>query len=680
MRHLKLFLEAASAKEDNPIHYSELQDLCDKYYALPYSDKKRKIDTLDEFVELFGTVFGDINHSIQKWLKDDDAKRLIRMFKQGGYAFHVASFPVDSWGSNTEAINDFLMDGWSTMCSNINDKDIQEVVFYKQTNLFKVHQNRKLRDFNKKTGIFEKLSKVSYEVRMPLSKISKKYSLLFWIDEEYDEKPWNLSFENLEDVMDGLTFACEDVDDNLNVVITDHGLVQDQYMNEEQLEILKLLKLKIGQRFRSMRELYNYIKLVLSKKVDGLLKTGVFENLKEKTDLYLKTGYGYDLKQWIIEFGDHFNGTGIHIHRLDKWLSEAECLEIFNMYLHKGYDFLVESGNINSNSVDMIAREKEGWKVLKLKEFSKYDCDVIFYKENKNFYLMDNVKDLKKTGVFENANSDEIIWKLETQSGNFQIYLNGYKTIHNTHNSFDKKVFQILFYGTGWKKADEQNEEWNYLVHDTIFDKQTYGEWTQYKTLEEVIFSFSKKGIVIPRKNIEEYKEKIMKAIFGNFIDSEKVMNMHHKTGLLEKVGIAADFSVFEELFSLWKKMYLECIKIANKHGYNVIQERLDSNYTYKIKLVLECDEDETFNVQRFQKLYQEIDNFRSYKMDILDKRIVCSCNTDQYHITNIQKSKKLKHLNDMTGLFENSEELLKKINQKFDSLKTYPYIDIYVD
>lgn len=803
------FNESASAKEDNPIHYSELQDLCDKYYALPNStikDKYRKKCTLDEFIELFGTVFGDINHDIEKWLSDDDARRLIRMFKQGGFAFHVQSFFIDINISHIQEVNDYLMDGWSTLASVITNNKYK-VIFYKKTNLYKVHQNKNLRELNRKTGIFEKKSSLKNETTIP---ITSKYSIIFWIDDEYDEKPWNLSIINYDDEMDGLTFACEDIDDNMSVVINDFGLGQDQYMNEEELEILKLLKLEVGQKFKNMQELYTYIQLVLSKKVNGLFKTGIFENLKEKIDLYLKTGYGYDLKQWIMEFGDYFGDTDIHTHRLDIWLSEAECLEIFNMYLHKGYDFLVEAGAINN---DILTRRKRGWKVFKMKEFSKYDYDVIFYKENKLFNLMNNVKGLKKTGIFENNefedfNNDEVVWKVEKPKGNFQIYLNGYiPAVFGTPSDprpYQKKVFEILYYGTGWKPAKEENNEWNYITHDTEIEKQQHGEWTEFKTLEEVIVSFVKKGVIIPRKSIEEYKQNIIRAIFGNFIDSEKVMSLNQKTGLLEnsltvisdfytkardkakddylmdfvdefctqysdgkyysisewirddeikqlirdfrskkydfliikesdlskkkeegwlvfamemradledntvilcrknklhnlfksktlknlnkKTGIfekissvISDFSVFEELIVQWKKVYSNCIDIANKHGYEVIQERLDPNYTFKIRVILECVEDEEFNIERFHKLYEEIENMKSVKIDELDKRIHSLCNTDKFDITEIDKSKKLKHLN-KTGIFENSEKVLKKINQRFDNLKPYPYIDIYID
>ena len=129
-------------------------------------------------------------------------------------------------------------------------------------------------------------------------------------------------------------------------------------------------------------------------------KTGLFENLEEKTKLFLKNKYGYDLKQWIIEFGDHFSGTGLHTHRLDKWMSEEESLELFNLYNHGGYDFIVDSGAIDD--------VKEGWKVYKVHEFTKFDKDVIYYKKNKLFDLYDNqkLKDVNiKTGIFESKKS-----------------------------------------------------------------------------------------------------------------------------------------------------------------------------------------------------------------------------------------------------------------------------------
>jgi hypothetical protein len=167
----------------------------------------------------------------------------------------------------------------------------------------------------------------------------------------------------------------------------------------------------------------------------------------------------------------------------------------------------------------------------------------------------------------------------------------------------------------------------------------------KYSTGEEIIF----------------YKKKEMHRVLAK----KSLKSLNQKTGLFENVKpLIADFSVFEDLFIAWKNRYLECIEIVKKYNYRVIQERLDPRYTFKIRLILEY-QSETEDLQNFHNLYNRIENLKSINMEALNVKIISICNSDAYDIQEHEKSKKLKHLNNKTGLFE--------------SLKRYVHIDIYI-
>lgn len=93
--------------------------------------------------------------------------------------------------------------------------------------------------------------------------IGNGYVLMTWIDNEDGCGCVSITtLENLmkRDDMEPYTcFACENLDKNNEVDVTDHGLIPEQYLNEKEKEALKLAGVVIGSKFKDIMEFWRTI-------------------------------------------------------------------------------------------------------------------------------------------------------------------------------------------------------------------------------------------------------------------------------------------------------------------------------------------------------------------------------------------------------------------------------------
>lgn len=87
------------------------------------------------------------------------------------------------------------------------------------------------------------------------------HTIELWYDE--DEEDWNVALMPKEEGEHGTTFAWEN--ENGEVEVKDHGLIQDQYLNEEEIKILQEFGLKIGEKFGSMNDFWQHCKKLANK-------------------------------------------------------------------------------------------------------------------------------------------------------------------------------------------------------------------------------------------------------------------------------------------------------------------------------------------------------------------------------------------------------------------------------
>lgn len=122
----------------------------------------------------------------------------------------------------------------------------------------------------------------------PEIRLNDTYFLGFWMDDEDDDGKniWNVSIiEYGYEDENCITFACEDPDD-MSVEITNHGLKANEYLNDEQIQLLDMYGLTIGKVFNNMKEVYDTVKsqvtIFNSQKLRNTNdKTKIFEKIKK---------------------------------------------------------------------------------------------------------------------------------------------------------------------------------------------------------------------------------------------------------------------------------------------------------------------------------------------------------------------------------------------------------------
>lgn len=88
------------------------------------------------------------------------------------------------------------------------------------------------------------------------------HSLVLWHDE--DQEDWNVALMPEEEGEHGITFAWKD--EKGVVEVRDHGLIQGQYLSDDEKKLLSDFGLKVGEKFVSMADFWKHCKKLASKK------------------------------------------------------------------------------------------------------------------------------------------------------------------------------------------------------------------------------------------------------------------------------------------------------------------------------------------------------------------------------------------------------------------------------
>lgn len=92
--------------------------------------------------------------------------------------------------------------------------------------------------------------------------VSEDYHMLLYFN--HDDECWYIALmPNIEDE-DGITFGWEN--DDKEVELKDHGLIQGQYMNEEEKNVLKEFGLEIGKEYPDIISFWKHCKELEKKK------------------------------------------------------------------------------------------------------------------------------------------------------------------------------------------------------------------------------------------------------------------------------------------------------------------------------------------------------------------------------------------------------------------------------
>jgi len=135
----------------------------------------------------------------------------------------------------------------------------------------------------------------------------------------------------------------------------------------------------------------------------------------------------------------------------------------------------------------------------------------------------------------------------------------------------------------------------------------------------------------------------------------------------INEAYVKGGFYVFEDVVNTFKKRVDECISIAKKHDFSLIQELNDTNASWKIVLVFvndiypnwpdDKDSPDEFAKSKAFEMYHsfsnEIDKLRPTLTKYFDKRFLSRVDLDRFDIKDWEKSPKLSDLNNKIGIME---------------------------
>lgn len=140
----------------------------------------------------------------------------------------------------------------------------------------------------------------------------------------------------------------------------------------------------------------------------------------------------------------------------------------------------------------------------------------------------------------------------------------------------------------------------------------------------------------------------------------------------LNEAYFSGGFYVFDDILEKFKDHYSACADIAYEHHYTIIQELNDTSSMWSVTMVLQSnlypnvtefsgksgtEEIEVVKMlEQWHGFYQEIDDLRPTETKYFGKRFLCHADIKRYDISQWEISKKLKRLDQATGIFSTDE------------------------